>query len=45
MPILMAKELTFPDVVNSHNIELMKKLILNGPENYPGANYLQKANG
>jgi DNA-directed RNA polymerase III subunit RPC1 len=40
MPIVMAKELTFPEEVNAHNINKMKTLILNGPEVYPGANYL-----
>lgn len=42
MPIVMAKELTFPEEVNALNMKKMKKLILNGPEVYPGANYLQK---
>jgi DNA-directed RNA polymerase beta' subunit len=40
MPIVMAKELTFPEEVNAININKMKTLILNGPEVYPGANYL-----
>jgi DNA-directed RNA polymerase III subunit RPC1 len=34
----MAKILTFPEVVNKHNINKLKKLILNGPEVHPGAN-------
>lgn len=36
----MAKILTMPDRVNSLNIEQIKKLIINGPGLYPGANYL-----
>lgn len=35
----MAKILTFPERVNKYNINKLRKLVINGPENYPGANY------
>ena len=37
----MAKVLTFPDKVNRYNIEKLRKLILKGPENHPGANFVE----
>lgn len=37
----MAKVLTFPDKVNRYNIEKLRKLILNGPEQHPGANFVE----
>jgi DNA-directed RNA polymerase III subunit RPC1 len=36
----MALTLTYPEVVTSFNIEKMRKLIKNGPELHPGANYV-----
>jgi DNA-directed RNA polymerase subunit A' len=40
VPIDIAKILTIPTNVNDWNIEEMKQLILNGPVNHPGANYI-----
>lgn len=37
----MAKILTYPERVNKANIELMRKLIQNGPDVHPGANFIQ----
>jgi DNA-directed RNA polymerase III subunit RPC1 len=45
MPIHMAKELTWPEEVNNLNFAFLKTCILNGSENYPGANYLVKQTG
>lgn len=42
VPELVAKILTFPTVVNESNIELMRKLVINGADVHPGANYLQE---
>ncbi len=42
VPIHMAKNLTYPERVNEYNINYLKKLILNGPEIHPGANFLIK---
>jgi DNA-directed RNA polymerase II subunit RPB1 len=40
VPMSIAMTLTFPEVVTKYNMEEMKTLVLNGPEKYPGANYL-----
>lgn len=42
VPELVAKILTFPTRVNAANIELMRKLVINGADVHPGANYLQE---
>jgi len=39
VPMLVAKILTYPVIVNRFNIELMKKLVNNGADDYPGAVY------
>lgn len=41
VPIHIAKTLTYPEKVTPSNMELMRKLIRNGPDIYPGANYVQ----
>ncbi|MFX1446622.1 MAG: DNA-directed RNA polymerase subunit A' [Promethearchaeota archaeon] len=40
VPIEIAKILTIPTNINDWNIEEMKQLVLNGPFNHPGANYI-----
>lgn len=40
VPIEIAKILTIPTNVNDWNIEEMKQMVLNGPYNHPGANYI-----
>jgi len=40
VPIEIAKILTIPTNINDWNIEEMKQLVLNGPYNHPGANYI-----
>jgi len=42
VPIRVALNITFQEVVNEYNIEEMKKLILNGPNKWPGAKYVKK---
>lgn len=37
----MAKILTYPQKVCPANIELMRKLVINGPEIHPGANFVE----
>ncbi|KJE94482.1 polymerase III polypeptide A [Capsaspora owczarzaki ATCC 30864] len=39
VPEHVAKILTFPERVTSHNIEEMRQLIIAGTDQYPGANY------
>lgn len=45
VPIRIAINITFPEVVNSHNIEHIKTLIKNGPDTWPGAKYVKKISG
>jgi DNA-directed RNA polymerase subunit A' len=40
VPQEIAKILTIPTNINDWNIEEMKQLVLNGPFNHPGANYI-----
>lgn len=40
VPLFVAKKLTFPESVNEANIEKLKMLIRNGPNNWPGALYM-----
>ncbi len=40
MPISIAKNITFPEIVTPHNIEFLEKLVRNGREKYPGANFV-----
>ena len=45
IPIFIAKQLTYPQKVNSSNIFYLKKLILNGPDIHPGANFIEFTSG
>jgi len=40
VPVHIATRLTVPDMVTERNIEEMKKLIINGPYQHPGALYI-----
>ena len=42
VPIKIAKNLTRPMKVNKYNIELLTKLVKNGPDIWPGAKTLKK---
>uniref|UniRef100_A0A3B3S3Q8 DNA-directed RNA polymerase subunit n=1 Tax=Paramormyrops kingsleyae TaxID=1676925 RepID=A0A3B3S3Q8_9TELE len=42
VPIHVAKILTYPEKVNKANIDLMRKLVRNGPDLHPGANFIQQ---
>ncbi|KAG5346572.1 RPC1 polymerase, partial [Acromyrmex charruanus] len=44
VPIHVAKTLTYPERVIPSNMELMRKLVRNGPDTHPGANYIQYKN-
>ena len=41
MPIHVAKILTYPEKVHPANIELMRKLVINGADVHPGANFVE----
>ena len=42
VPVHVAKVLTYPEKVNKANIKLMRKLVLNGCDTHPGANFIQQ---
>ena len=43
IPELVAKVLTYPERVTEHNIERLRKNVVNGPDIHPGATYIQKS--
>ena len=43
VPVIIAMNQTHPEVVNDYNIDEMRLLINNGPNVYPGAIYIRKA--
>lgn len=45
MPLEIAMNLTYPDLVTKYNIEKLQKLVNNGPHIYPGANYVYPKSG
>ncbi|MEM5801975.1 MAG: DNA-directed RNA polymerase subunit A' [Candidatus Aenigmatarchaeota archaeon] len=45
VPEIVAKELTIPVRVNEENREEIIKYVLNGPNNWPGANYVIRPDG
>ncbi len=45
VPVDIAKLLTIPERINHFNIEAMRKLIENGPDINPGANYIIRPDG
>ena len=38
----MAKKLMFPEHVNAYNVEHLRKLVINGPQTYPGAHFVEE---
>jgi DNA-directed RNA polymerase beta' subunit len=42
VPVKVAMNITFPEIVNKYNFERLKTLVRNGPDTYPGAKYLKK---
>jgi len=44
VPIKIATNLTFPEIVNKYNIVRLTKMVRNGPDIYPGAKSIKKAN-
>tara|TARA_Y100000389_G_scaffold204092_1_gene254968 strand:+ start:678 stop:6725 length:6048 start_codon:yes stop_codon:yes gene_type:complete len=45
IPIKIAKNLTKPVIVTNKNRNFLKQLLLNGPDDYPGAKIYEKQNG
>ena len=42
IPIKIAMNLTFPEIVNQYNRERLKTYVINGPDVYPGAKFVRK---
>ena len=45
VPESIAKKLTIPEIVTDWNIEKLKKLVINGPDKFPGVNYILRPDG
>jgi len=45
VPLSIAMTITFPEILNNYNYLKLKRCIENGPNVYPGANYIRKKNG
>ncbi len=45
VPTAVAMKLTIPEIVTEWNIERMRKLVINGPETFPGVNYIVRPDG
>jgi len=45
VPESIAKQLTIPEIVTDWNIEKLKKLVINGPDKFPGVNYILRPDG
>ncbi|MEM3351312.1 MAG: DNA-directed RNA polymerase subunit A' [Saccharolobus sp.] len=45
VPEIVAKTLTVPERVTKWNIERLRQLIINGPDKWPGANYVIRPDG
>jgi DNA-directed RNA polymerase II subunit RPB1 len=42
VPIKIAMNLTFPEIVNKYNRDKLMEYVKNGPDNYPGAKFIRK---
>ena len=45
VPEAVAMKLTIPEIVTEWNIDRMRKLVINGPEKFPGVNYIVRPDG
>ncbi len=45
VPEAVAKKLTIPEIVTDWNIERMRELVINGPDKFPGVNYIVRPDG
>ena len=43
VPYKVAIQLSFPETVNSYNLEELRQLVSNGPDKWPGAKYVRSA--
>ena len=42
IPLIIARNLTYPEIVTKHNYEYLTQLVSNGRKKYPGANFVIK---
>lgn len=42
VPVFMAKKLTFPEPVNEYNVKQLREMVINGPFQHPGANFIME---
>ena len=45
VPTDVAKKLTIPETISDWNLDKLKKMVMNGPNTYPGANYIIRPDG
>ena len=45
VPESVAVKLTIPEVITDWNIDDIRKLVINGPDKYPGVNYIMRPDG
>jgi DNA-directed RNA polymerase subunit A' len=45
VPVDVAKKLTIPETISEWNIERLREHVVNGPNTYPGANYIIRPDG
>ena len=45
VPLIIAMKLTVPERANEWNMNYLKKFVQNGPDKYPGANYIIRPDG
>ncbi|KAI9598262.1 hypothetical protein BDF19DRAFT_493732 [Syncephalis fuscata] len=45
VPLAIAKNLTFPEIVTPYNVSKLQELVANGPNVHPGARYVYRENG
>jgi DNA-directed RNA polymerase II subunit RPB1 len=45
VPLAIAKNLTFPEIVTPYNLGKLQELVANGPNVHPGARYVYRENG
>ncbi|CAG8437968.1 16808_t:CDS:10 [Acaulospora morrowiae] len=45
VPVLVSKILTYPERVFAHNIDKLRKCIMNGSDTHPGANFVMNKGG
>lgn len=44
VPIKIAMNLTFPEIVHKYNRDKLLQYVINGPDKYPGAKFIRKGN-